>query len=271
MISVVAVRLITPILIVVAGGLTGAGVVSAADGLPPVGGAPDYQLGATYAPPAPVTIVGRDRTARPAPNTYSICYVNAFQTQPGEQQAWPADVLLRDAQGDPVHDPDWPDEILLDTRTSAQRDAIVQRVGSWISGCADSGFNAVEFDNLDSYSRSGAVLRRADAVAVAHDLVTAAHRAGLSAAQKNAGGDAAEFRRAAGFDFAVAEECAAYDECGSYTAVYGAQVIDVEYTDNLPRPFGDMCADPATPRSVVLRDRGLVAPSSPNYRFELCS
>lgn len=106
-------------------------------------------------------------------------------------------------------------------------------------------------------------------MALARELVAVAHGAGLAAAQKNAAEDAAVMR-AAGFDFAVAEECAAYTECTSYIGVYGRHVLDIEYTDNLPRPFDQMCADPDTPESVVLRDRDLVAPSQPGYQLVLC-
>lgn len=200
--------------------------------LPPADGAPDYQLGAAYPPSPRVTIVARDRTAAPPEGTYAICYINAFQTQPGELGSWPGEALLRDADGSLVHDPDWPDEVFLDTRTPAQRGAIRGVVSGWISGCADKGYDAVEFDNIDSYTRVD-VLRRVDAVALARDLTSFAHSAGLAAAQKNAAEDAPALR-AAGFDFAVAEECAAYDECASYTGVYGDHVVAIEYTDNLP-------------------------------------
>ena len=262
-----AVKVLAVLVVAVA---AGCGVASASTvTLPPVGGAPDYQLGASYPPSTQVTIVARDRTAAPPGGRYSICYVNAFQTQPGELGAWPDEVLLRGADGSPVHDPDWPDEVLLDTRTPEARGVIIGVARPWIDGCAERGYDAVEFDNLDSYTRAGGVLRREDALAVSRDLVTAAHRAGLAAAQKNAAEDAS-LLRAAGFDFAIAEECAAYSECASYIDVYGEHVLDIEYTDNLPRPFAQMCADPGTPRSVVLRDRDLVAPSDPGYHFESC-
>ncbi len=42
------------------------------------------------------------------------------------------------------------------------------------------------------------------------------------------------------------------------------------YTDNLPRPWDEVCADPETPASVVLRDRDLVTPDDPEYVFETC-
>ncbi len=64
--------------------------------------------------------------------------------------------------------------------------------------------------------------------------------------------------------------CAAFDECGAYTDVYGEAVVDIEYTDALPRPFEEVCDDPATPTSVVLRDRDLLTPDDEGYVFELC-
>lgn len=73
----------------------------------------DYQLGGAYAPPAEVQLVVRDRTEAPAEGQFSVCYVNAFQAQPGEQGAWPEDMLLT-VDGEHLADPDWPDEILRD-------------------------------------------------------------------------------------------------------------------------------------------------------------
>jgi hypothetical protein len=46
---------------------------------PPTGGVGfDYQLGTPYKPHSNVKIVTRDRLARPEPDLYNICYVNAF-------------------------------------------------------------------------------------------------------------------------------------------------------------------------------------------------
>lgn len=237
--------------------------------LPPVGAAPDYQLGAAYDVPAGVGIVVRDRTAAPAPDAYSICYVNGFQTQPGELDIWPAHALLHDARGDLVFDPDWPDEALLDTSSAAKREQIAGIVARWIRGCAASGFDAVEFDNLDTYERSDGALTLDDNLALAELLVDTAHDAGLAAGQKNAAEDAAMLKKSAGFDFAVAEECAVYDECGLYTDVYGDQVIGVEYSDT-EVDFAAACADPSAPASLVLRDRELVGPDDDAYVFALC-
>ncbi|KAA9150068.1 endo alpha-1,4 polygalactosaminidase [Microbacterium lushaniae] len=237
---------------------------------PPPAGAPfDYQLGRAYPPPDGVEVVVRDRSASPLEDGYSICYVNAFQTQPGEDDAWPADALLR-REGAPVADPMWPDEILLDVSTSERRAEIAAVVTPWIHECADAGFDAVEFDNLDTFARSGGAISVDDSIALAAELVDAAHRAGLAAAQKNAAEFAGLFAREAGFDFAIAEECAAFEECDAYEDVYGAHVLDIEYTDVLPRRFEEVCADAAVPESLVLRDRGLVGPSDPGYVFENC-
>ncbi|CAI9387069.1 hypothetical protein MICABA_00757 [Microbacterium sp. T2.11-28] len=234
---------------------------------PPVAGAPDYQLGGAYEPATEVQIVARDRTDPPVERLYSICYVNAFQTQPGEAADWPADLLLRDAAGEFVIDPDWPDEVIVDTRDA---EAVAAVVSPWIEGCARDGFDAVEFDNLDTYTRTDGALSREDNLAVAGLLVRAAHRAGLAAGQKNAAEDAALLRSEAAFDFAITEECAAYDECSAYTDVYGDAVIGIEYTDNLPAPFAEVCASPERPASLVLRDRDLTVPGDPAYVFELC-
>jgi len=237
--------------------------------LPPAGALPDYQLGGAYDPAEGVGIVGRDRSAEPVAGLYSVCYVNGFQTQPGELAEWPDDLLLHDGD-DVVFDPDWPDEALLDTGSAAQRSRIAEIVVPWIEGCADSGFQAVEFDNLDSFSRSHGLLTLDDNLALAELLVDAAHGVGLAAGQKNAAEHAEALKERAGFDFAVTEECAAYAECGAYTAVYGPHVIDIEYTDQLPRPFAELCADPDTPASTVLRDRDLVTPDDEGYVFAGC-
>src|SRR5690349_5662992 len=112
----------------------------------PVGTLVDYQLGGTRSVPAGVGIVARDRTARPIPGKYNVCYVNGFQTQPDEAAFWrkhPGLILRRD--GKPVVDSAW-GEKLLDTRTAAKRAAIAQIVGRWTDGCARSGFQAVEYD-----------------------------------------------------------------------------------------------------------------------------
>ena len=255
------------------GSATPGSVVSGAVPGLPAGATPDYQLGGAYDPAAEVGIVGRDRTDPPADGIYSICYVNGFQTQPGELASWPDELLLQRA-GEPVYDPAWLDEVLLDTSTAESRAGIVARVKPWIEQCAEDGFNAVEFDNLDTFERSHGALTQSDNAELAQAFVTVAHDVGLAAGQKNAPAYAASLKQSAGFDFAVSESCGAYDECGLYTQTYGEQVIDIEYPESLTdthNSFAAVCAAHGDPTWMVLRDRDLTQPGSPGYTFDTCA
>jgi hypothetical protein len=219
--------------------------------LPPVGSDFDYQLGGSRPVPERVAIVVRDREAEPAEGLYNVCYVNGFQTQANEKRFWHRhwDLVLKQ-HGDPVVDEGW-GEWLLDIRTDAKRRAIARIMGRWITGCADDGFAGVEFDNLDSYSRSHGLIDRSDTKRYAAALVLRAHRAGLAAAQKNmAQWDGSR----AGFDFAIAEECARWNECGEYVDHYGRHVLAVEYRR---RDFREACRSWADRIAVVRRDVAL--------------
>jgi hypothetical protein len=230
----------------------------------------DYQLGGAYTPPDGVGVVVRDRSERPMEHGYSICYVNAFQTQPDDEADWDEDLLLH-VDGAPVTDPDWPDETLLDTSTDPKRQRIVDVVRPWIRDCAERGYQAVEFDNLDSYTRSESALDLDDNTALASSLVALAHRDGLDAAQKNLAEHALTLKDSAGFDLAIAEECAANGECGDYTRAYGEAMVDIEYTDHLSHSFDQMCGQADRPRVMILRDRDLVTPKSKGYVYRACS
>ncbi len=235
--------------------------------LPPVPARADYQLGGAYDPDPSVGIVVRDRTAEPVPGLYNICYVNAYQTQPDEADLWSgaaADLVLRDAVGAPVVDEEW-DELILDTSTSAKRQRLADVVGPWVDGCAAAGFQAVELDNLDTWTRSGGRLKASDNLAYASLLVSRAHGAGLVVAQKNAAGLGSQ-GRAAGFDFAVAEDCQVWSECDAYTEVYDA-VIEVEYTD---RALTAACAARGSAVSVLRRDLDLVPRGERGYVARWC-
>lgn len=228
----------------------------------------DYQLGGASPVPDGVTVVVRDSTDEPAGAGYDVCYVNGFQSQPGED--WPDELLLHRDSGELLVDPGWPDEHLFDTSTAENRQALVDRLAPTVQGCADAGYDAVEFDNLDSYSRSQGALDLDDAVAFATLLVDRAHASGLSAGQKNTGELGARGRDEIGYDFAVVEECDLFDECATFTDVYGDHVLDVEYTDDLRGTFDDVCGRPDTPASTVLRDRDLVPAGEPGHVHERC-
>ncbi|MFK7987345.1 MAG: endo alpha-1,4 polygalactosaminidase [Sandaracinaceae bacterium] len=235
--------------------------------LPPPNVGFDYQLGVAYAPPDGVQVVARDRTATPAPGRYGICYVNGFQTQPGERAFWMnehPELLLRDSDGRPVVDPDW-DEWMLDVTTPEKRAALAGIVGAWIDGCAAAGFDAVEIDNLDTYARSGGRVSQDDAVAFMRALADRAHARGLAIAQKNAA-EVLDRRGEMDTDFAVVEECNRYDECGDFTAAYGSRIFVIEYRRG---DFAAGCRDfPEV--SIVLRDLLLRSPVAPEYVYDGC-
>lgn len=249
------------------GGSGGGGGGGAAVQMPPVNARVDYQLGGAYALPGGVQIVSRDRNAKPANGAYNICYVNGFQIQPNEESKWLAnhpDLILRDNNGNPVIDADW-DEMLIDISTAAKRTAVATVVGGWIEGCANAGFDALEIDNLDTFSRSVGRLTKANAVAMMRLFADVAHEHGLAVAQKNSA-ELVDRKAEMGTDFVVAEECNTYSECDDYTAAYGEHVIVIEYNQG---DFNRGCS--SFPNlSIVLRDRNLVMPSQSGYMFQGC-
>ncbi|WP_281279244.1 endo alpha-1,4 polygalactosaminidase [Nocardia yunnanensis] len=241
--------------------------------LPPTGAVADYQLGGAYPPPAGVGVVTRDSTAQSAPGVYNICYVNGFQSQPADRERWLSerrDLVLVDRSGIPIADPDWPDELILDTSTDAKRRLLTDILAPTVRRCRDAGFRAVEFDNLDSYSRSRGQLTAETNLDLAALLVRAAHDEHLAVGQKNAAELSARAKTRAGFDFAVTEECFQFRECDSYRNVYGDLVIDIEYPDNLSTPFDRVCTDPSRAATTILRDRKLVPYGNAGYLYQHC-
>ncbi len=233
--------------------------------LPPAHANFDYQIGGPYTPSAGVQVVSRDRTAAPAAGLYNICYVNAFQVQPGEQGQWAADLLLRDAKGDLVIDEDW-GEPLLDLRTADKRNRVAAKVNGWIDGCASRGYQAIEPDNYDSYTRSKNLLTAAQAKAYLTLLATHAHSKNLAIGQKNTV-ELAGDRDAVGLDFAVAEECGEWDECGDYVDAFGNNVIVIEYTDD---GMDTACSGFADTLSIVQRDVDVSVPGDSGYVRKTC-
>jgi hypothetical protein len=233
--------------------------------LPPAHGAFDYQIGGAYAPPAGVKIVSRDRTAAPAPGAYNVCYVNAFQAQPGDEGDWDPDLLLRAADGRIVYDKDW-GEAVLDLRTPGKRERVAARVNTWIDGCASKGYQAVEPDNLDTYERFPRYLDAQQAKSFIALLTAHAHEKGLAVGQKNTV-DLAGARDETGLDFAVTEECATYDECGDYADAYGDRVLVVEYT---AKGLAKACSGWGGRLSIVRRDHDVSPAGSSGYVRQTC-
>jgi glycosyl hydrolase family 114 len=231
-----------------------AALLAVAVALPPVGAGFDYQIGGGYTLPPGVSVVSRDWRDKPA-GDYAVCYVNAFQSQPGE--GWPRSLVLRRFE-----DPDWPGEFAIDISTGAKRARAVRHVEKRLRRCAAKGFKGVEYDNLDSWTRyPRAPFHRSDTVAYARRLVRAAHRHGLAAAQKNT----VELNGPRlGFDFAIAEECGRWRECGRYRKMYGQHVLAIEYRRR------DMRRTCRVFDSVVLRDVDVVPAGAPGYVFGRC-
>lgn len=226
---------------------------------PPVHALFSYQIGGSFQPESGVGIVDRDRHDAPATGLYNVCYVNAFQSQASEHRWWLKHhrSLLLFRHGHAVNDGEWKEQ-LLDTSTARKRAALGRIMGEWMAGCARAGFNAVEPDNLDSWSRSERALTVHDNLAFAARLIKRAHALGLAIAQKNAAEISATGKRI-GFDFAIAEECQAYSECDSYTRPYGSNVIEIEYPDNGgPAGFTAACKARGDEISVVYRDRDVL-------------
>ncbi|MEU0134058.1 endo alpha-1,4 polygalactosaminidase [Streptomyces sp. NPDC006296] len=238
----------------------------------PTAGMPfDYQIGGGYPLPAGVRAVSRDREDDPVPDRYNVCYVNAFQTQPGALTWWKdthPDLLLRDGAGELVIDEGW-DEVLLDTSTAGRRAQLREIVGTWIDGCAESGFQAVEPDNLDSFERSKGGLTQDDNAAFAHDLATRAHESGLAIGQKNTT-DLLDRHEEIGFDFAVAEECAQFDECDAYADAYDGRVFAVEYEGEGEVGFEESCSRWGDRISLVLRDLDVLPAGEKGHVFRTC-
>ncbi|WP_224766179.1 endo alpha-1,4 polygalactosaminidase [Nocardioides campestrisoli] len=241
--------------------LTGVTVPASSEVLLPPADAPwDYQIGGARPVPDGVQVVVRDRREAPA-GAYPVCYVNGFQTQPGERATWKRrpGLVLRDDRGRPVVDSGWGEQ-LLDLRTHAKRTRLARLVESWMAGCARRGFVAVELDNLDSWTRSQGLMRRQHAAAYARLLTAGAHAQGLAVAQKNT---ASLLGQDLGFDFAVVEDCARWDECRRFADAFDGRAFLVEYRT---RRFERACRQVGDVVSVLLRDRQ-VTPGGP---FRTC-
>lgn len=150
-----------------------------------------------------------------------ICYVNAgawedFRPDAG---AYPKRVLGR-ADG-------WAGERWLDIR---RLDVLRPLLARRFDMCRRKGFDAVEPDLLDGYTnRTGFPLTARHQLAFNRMVVRLAHARGLSVGLKNDVEQVPALVR--DFDFAVNEECAAFDECASLAPFVkaGKAVFHVEY------------------------------------------
>jgi hypothetical protein len=147
----------------------------------------------------------------------------------GGDGEWIGDLLLRDANGNKVVDPDGK-ETLLDIRTADKRTRVAAKIGGIIDSCAAKGFQAIEPDNYDSYSRSKNLISTTQAQDYIKLLSSHAHAKGLAIAQKN-------------------------------------RVVDVEYTNS---GLSKACASWQGKIGIVQRDEGVVPAGAGGYVRRTC-
>ena len=152
----------------------------------------------------------------------AVCYISAgsWENWRPDADRFPRAVLGKRYDG-------YPDERWLDIRRIRLLAPILNRR---LDMCSRKGFDAVEPDNVAGWENdTGFPLTAADQLRFNRWVARAVHRRGMSVALKNDGRQAA--RLAEVFDFAIVEECFAYDECGQYRPFIraGKAVFSVEY------------------------------------------
>jgi hypothetical protein len=160
----------------------------------------------------------------------AICYMNAGSYQGGQpdDSAFAAVPSLLGAkmQG-------WP-EYWLDVRPGGPNYAALQAImRNRAQTCKSHGFDAIEWDNVDSYQNSpGFPTTAADQRAYNSFLADATHAIGLAAALKNDTDQVAALEPK--FDFAIDEECFKYSECSVETPFINDSkaVFEAEYSED---------------------------------------
>lgn len=177
-----------------------------------------------------------------AQNRKIVCYFSAGSHEDWRDDAnqFPAEVI-----GEPLDG--WPGERWLDIRNDAVRDIMEAR----LDHAADRGCDGVEPDNIDGWSQvTGFDLSRADQLDYNRWLAAEAHSRGLAIALKNDVEQIPDLLEH--FDFAVIEECFAYDECDALTPFVeaGKPVFVAEYEDKYVN-------DPAEREAICTRSQEL--------------
>ena len=168
-----------------------------------------------------------------------ICYFSA-----GSFEDWRDDAAAFDAAdiGEPLDG--WEGENWLDIRSQTLRTILAARLDHAVT----RGCDAVEPDNVDGYlNETGFDLTEADQIAFNRWLATEAHARGLSVGLKNCPEIADQLEPY--FNWALSEECSAYEECDSFAPFITANkaVFHVEYVDDTadgPALLAQVCADP---------------------------
>jgi hypothetical protein len=128
----------------------------------------------------------------------------------------------------------YPDERWLDIR---RLDLLAPILRERFDRCARKGFDAVEPDNIAGYeNETGFPLGAADQLRFNRWVAREVHRRGMAVALKNDPEQVPDLVGA--FDFAVVEECFAYDECARFSpfVAAGKAVFVAEY-ESAPASF----------------------------------
>lgn len=167
-----------------------------------------------------------------------ICYFSAGTWEPYRPDA---DAFPEEALGNAYDDPAFDDERYLDVTNEAVRELMKARLDL----AAERGCDGVDPDNvnLDEVGEdvTGVPIGAAEQLAYSRFIAAEAHARGLSVGLKNSIEHAAELEP--DFDWAVNEECFAYDECDVYASSFIAAdkaVFHIEYTDEAS--FPEVCA-----------------------------
>lgn len=154
---------------------------------------------------------------------YVVCYFSA-----GSFEDWrsDADEFPASAIGNPLDG--WEGENWLDVRNNSLLDIMEARMDLAVS----KGCDGVDPDNVDGYTNNtGFALTYADQLTYNIALSNAAHERSLSIGLKN---DLDQIEDLVSyFDFAVNEQCHAYDECEMLSPFVSADkaVFNIEYDD----------------------------------------
>jgi hypothetical protein len=160
-------------------------------------------------------------TAVHAVGAHAVCYVDAgtWEDFRPDANAYP-DQVKGLSNG-------WPGKRWLDIRATG---TLLPLIAGRVSKCAATGFDAVEFDNVDGYTNvTGFPLTGSDQLTFNRALAGIAHSHGLSVGLKNDLGQLAALQNT--FDFAINEQYAQYSECNAYDTwtAAGKAVAEVEY------------------------------------------
>jgi hypothetical protein len=199
----------------------------------------------------------------------AVCYVDVGTLEQGrpDYDKFPASVIGPAVQG-------WPGENWLLVTAANQSTILPLMQARFQSWCLAKGFDAIEPDNLDSFTNlpSGTI---SEADNLTYDLAIAklAHGMSLSIGLKNLLPDVSSSyvpSLLSSFDWALVEQCYEYDECSSYSQsgsfiMLGKAAWDVEYNQSPNCTQAD-----SEHLNAQLTDLDLVDPLDTGYSYTPC-